>query len=203
MTLLVPHEPETSYDVPPAVSPRPPRGRRRLLWLLAAASLAVAWAVLPATVRLGQDVPPRLPVTAGLLVPEYGTDGIYALRYRHHETITVTVPVRNNGPLPIRVEEVSLDSGPLPLLVPVDHDLPVRVAPGAEAEVTLTLRFDNCRYYHERSADTWDHVRVEGSVLRRGFESEIGLAFPIALHGQVINNCPDRTLTRGDEVRPR
>jgi hypothetical protein len=42
---------------------------------------------------------------------------------------------------------------------------------------------------------------VEGSVLGRGFTSEVALGYPLALHGQVINNCPDRTLTRGDEVR--
>ena len=40
-------------------------------------------------------------------------------------------------------------------------------------------------------------------MLGRGFERDLALEHPLALHGQIINNCPDRTLTRGDDVRPR
>ena len=166
------------------------------------AGLAAAWTLLPLGVRVDQDVTPELPVEAGLLVPEYGDAGTYALHYRHHEEVTIAVPVSNEGPLPLTISGVDLDSSPLPLLVPVDDNLPLRVGPWAEGELELTLRFDNCRHYHERSADTWDHVDVEGSVLGRGFERELGLAYPIALHGQIIDNCPDRTLVRGDDVRP-
>jgi hypothetical protein len=165
------------------------------------AGLAVGWALLPLGVRVGQDVTPGLPVGAGLLVPEYGDAGTYALHYRHHEEVTVTVPVTNDGPLPIEISEADLDSSRLPLLVPVDDNLPLRVGPWAEGELELTVRFDNCRYYHERSADVWDHVDVAGSVLGRGFDREVSLSYPLALHGQVINNCPDRTLVRGDDVR--
>lgn len=164
--------------------------------------LALGWALLPFGVRIGQHVTPELPVDAGLLLPEYGDEGTYALHYRHHEEVTITVPISNDGPLPIRISQADLDSSPLPLLVPVDDNLPLRVGPWAEGELELTLEFDNCRHYHERSADTWDHVDVEGSVFGRGFEREVTLTYPIALHGQVINNCPDRTLTRGDDVRP-
>lgn len=173
----------------------------KLPWLLGAPLLAAVWAVLPATVRLGPEVTPELPVEAGLLVPEYGADGTYGLHYRHHETVTVTLPVRNRGLLPLTVEQVSLDSQPEPLLVPVEDNLPVRIEPRSEGDVTLTLRFDNCRHYHERSADTWDRLAVEGSVLGRDFDTDVDLAFVLALHGQVINDCPDRTLTRGDDQR--
>lgn len=202
MSVAVRHEPETSYDVADAA---PGRRRRRpsVLWLLAAVGVTVGWVLLPHTVRLGQEATPELPVGAGLLVPEYGADGTYGLHYRHHETVTVTVPVHNGGPLPIRVDRMELDRQPLPLLVRVDDNLPLAVGPGEEADVTLTLRFDNCRFYHERSADTWDQVHVGGSVLGRDFRTELALAFPLALHGQVIGDCPDRTLARGDEVRPR
>jgi len=202
MSLLVRQQPEASYDDLQANLPRGGRRRRTAPWLLAAAGLVVGWALLPATVGIADEVAPELPVDAGLFVPEYGEDGTYGLHYRHHETVTITVPVHNGGPLPLRVDRVHLDNPALPLLVPVGDNLPVSVGPGGDADVALTFRFDNCRYYHERSAQTWDHVVVEGSVLRRGFSTEAALAFPIALHGQVINNCPDRTLTRGDEVRP-
>jgi hypothetical protein len=166
------------------------------------AGLAMAWALLPVGVRLDQEATAELPVGAGLMVPEYGADGTYALHYRHHEEVTVTVPVSNDGPLPLRLTAADLDEARLPLLVPVDDNLPLRVGPWAEAELELTFRFDNCRHYHERSADTWDHVDVVGSVLGREFEREVALTSPLALHGQIINNCPDRTLTRGDDVRP-
>jgi hypothetical protein len=167
-----------------------------------AAGIAVLWALLPATVRLDQHKDPRLPVDAGLLVQEYGDDGTYGLHYRHEETVTLSVPVRNRGPLPLRVDHADLDSAPLPLLVPAGDNLPVTIGPWQEADLALTLRFDNCRHYHERSLDLWDHVAVEGSVLGRSFEADLPLSFDLALHGQIINNCPDRTLTRGDDARP-
>ncbi|WP_322937185.1 hypothetical protein [Nocardioides bizhenqiangii] len=165
--------------------------------------VALGWALLPFGVRVDQTVTPDLPVDAGLLVPGYGDEGTYALDYRHHEEVTVRLPVSNDGPLPIRVTDADLDSEPLPLLATVDDNLPLRVGPWGEAQLELTLRFDNCRHYHERSADTWDHLDLAGSVLGREFERELALEYPLALHGQIINNCPDRTLTRGDDVRPR
>ncbi|KAA1427584.1 hypothetical protein [Nocardioides antri] len=173
---------------------------------VAVAALAVpvaAWALLPFTVSLGQDVDPALPVDAGLLVPEYGDAGTYALDYRHHDEVTLTVPVHNRGPLPLRITEADLAEEELPLLVQVGDNLPLKVSPWGETDLTLTLRFDNCRYYHERSAETWDQVEVIGSVLGRDFEETVTLGRPIVLHGQVINDCPDRTLRRGDDVRPR
>lgn len=203
MSLLVRPEAATSYDETGA-TPEAPRRRRPLrVAVVAVVVLAVAWALLPFTVGLGQEVEPELPVDAGLLVPEYGEDGTYGLHYRHHEEVTVTVPIRNRGPLPLRIDRAGLDSAPLPLLVAAGDNLPLDVGPWQTAELELTLRFDNCRHYHERSLDTWDEMFVEGSVLGRGFDTEVTLAYPLALHGQVINHCPDRTLTRGDDVRPR
>lgn len=166
------------------------------------AGIAVAWALLPSAVRLDQDVTPELPVSAGLLVPQYGGErGTYGLDYRHHEEVTVTVPVNNDGPVPVEIDRAVLDASSKPLLVAVDDNLPLEVGPWGEEELELTLRFDNCRYYHERAAATWDHVTVEGSALGRGFDREIELAYPLAVHGQVIGTCPDRTLVRGDDVR--
>jgi len=171
--------------------------------MMLALGTGLVWAVLPATVRLGQAVEPELPVEAGLLVRAYGETGTYGLRYRHEETVTITVPVRNGGPLPMRIDEAGLGTSSLPLLVPADDNLPVEIGPWETADLQLTLRFDNCRYYHERAVDTWDEVLVEGSVLGRGFDDEVTLAYPLALHAQVITNCPDRTLVRGDDIRPR
>src|SRR5688572_32403159 len=94
--------------------------------VVGAAGLALGWALLPFGVHIDQEVTPDLPVEAGLLVPGYGDAGTYALHYRHHEEVTVRVPINNDGPLPIRVSSADLDSDPLPLLVPVDDNLPLR-----------------------------------------------------------------------------
>lgn len=201
MSLLVRHEREAPYDATPPATDLPPRRRRRALWAFVAVGLVVGWLLSPALVRLEQGVAPQLPVDAGLLVPEYGAAGTYALHYRHRETVTLTVPIRNAGPLPLSLDGIGLEYEPRPLLVPAGTSRPLRLAPWSTTEVTLTLRFDNCRYYHERSADSWEQLVVTGSVLGRGFESEVTLAHPLVVHGQVINNCPDRTLTRGDDVR--
>lgn len=208
MSLLTRTEAATPYDqgdLDGATGETTDTTTRRRRWWGAAAVVVVlglGWALLPATVGLGQGVDPELPVDAGLLVPEYGEDGTYALHYRHHEEITLTVPVRNRGPLPLVIDRADLDTVPFSLVESVGGNLPVEIGPWDTADVELTLRFDNCRYYHERSADQWDAVLVEGSVVGRGFDSEVTLAYPLAIHGQIINNCPDRTLTRGDDVRP-
>lgn len=187
-----------------AAAPGGTRRRARLFWPLAAAALVAAWLLLPSTVRLEQDVSPVVPVDAGLMVPEFGAEGTHSLHYRHHESVTIDVPVRNGGLLPVTIDRVSLDSRPLPLMVQLDDgELPVRLGPSEETTVTLGLRFDNCRYYHERSAETWHRVVVEGSTLGREFRSEVEFAHPLAVHGQVILDCPDRTLVRGDDVRPQ
>ncbi|MFC5727335.1 MULTISPECIES: hypothetical protein [Nocardioides] len=201
MSLLVRHEHEASYDLSSTAGDVPSRRRRGLWALVVVTGLVVGWAFSPALVRLDPGVAPQLPVDAGLMVSEYGAEGTYALHYRHHETVTLTVPLRNTGPLPLSVDDIRLEGQPRPLLVPVGAGLPVRLEPWGTAEVTWTMRFDNCRYYHERSADMWERILVAGSVLGRGFESEVTLAHPLVVHGQVINNCPDRTLTRGDDVR--
>jgi hypothetical protein len=200
MSLLVRPEAASSYDEA-AGGDAPSRRRPWQIAVVAVVGLVLAWALLPFTVRLGQDVDPELPVDAGLLVPEYGEKGIYGLHYRHHEEVTLRVPIRNRGPLPMRIDDAGLRDEQLPLLVQVGDNLPLKIGPWGTGELELTLRFDNCRYYHERSAETWDRVHLEGSTLGRDFDDEVTLAYPIALHGQVILTCPDRTLVRGDDTR--
>lgn len=177
-----------------------PRRRRTRFVVAAALGLGAAWACLPLYgPRLEQGVTPELSVDAGLLINEYGADGTYALRYRHGEPIGIRVPVGNRGPLPLTIETASLDSGEYPLLVPTGDNLPLTVGPWEEQELSLEFVFDNCRYYHERSAETYTDVALSGSVLGRGVDTDLELDFPIALHGQVILDCPDRTLRRDDD----
>jgi hypothetical protein len=200
MTLLV-HEPAARTTTSAAAPPGQQRrgARRAVLTLL---MIGLAWAALPLAVDLDDAVVPQLPVDAGLLVPEYGDRGAHLLHYRHGETVTVEVPVSNRGPLPISIDEVSLPGQQHPLLEPVAASgLPLELGAFDSGSVRLTLRYGNCRYYHERSAAVVDELVVAGSVLGRRLTETVGLGRPLVVHGQVILDCPDRTLVRGDDVR--
>lgn len=199
MSLLDREVTATSDD--DAVTPATPTTRRAWrVGVVAVLGLVLGWALLPFGVRLGQDVAPGLPVDAGLLVGEYGEDGMYGLRYQHHAEVTLRLPIRNRGPLPLRITAAGIDDGRYPLLVPRgDGNLPLTIGPWESAELEMPFTFDNCRYYHERSAETYDKVSLEGSVLGRGFEEDVAFDYPVVLHGQVILDCPDRTLIRSDD----
>lgn len=200
MTLVVQ---EPAADQTPSAGPSA-RRRRRVVRpaVVVVALLALAWSALPLTVELDDGVAIQVPVDAGLLVPEYGERGAHFLHYRHGETVTVEVPVSNRGPLPISIDSVSPSAQDHPLLEPVEASgVPLELGPLDSGSVRLTLRYGNCRYYHERSAAVIDELVVTGSVLGRGLTETVTLARPLAVHGQVILGCPDRTLVRGDDVR--
>lgn len=199
MTLLVEQETPTRGSAAPGH-----RGPRRIGFLLPALAvvLVLGYALLPQLVRLDQDVAPRVPVDAGLLVPEFSGGGVHLLHYRYGETVSVDVPLSNRGPVPITVDEVAPAQHRLPLLTPVSASgLPVTLAPREQTTVALTFRFTNCRFYHERSMETIAGVEVSGSSLGRDFTEPLTFAQPLAVHGQVILDCPERTLVRGDDVR--
>lgn len=194
---------------PEAPAPAPGRRSRRWVPMTAAITgltLLAGWLLLPWLVHFEQGVDAALPepgsVAPGLEVVEYGRNGYEFLHYRHHETVTLAVPLANRSPVPLTVESAELVTGPYPLLVPAGAEpLPVTVAPYSTVEVGITLRFDNCRYYHERSATNHHSVAIAGTALGREFRTEITLARPVTVHGQVILDCPDRTLVRGDDQR--
>lgn len=181
------------------------RGRRRLRpWVAAVLVLVLgAWLLAPYAVRVE---PPRLALDgdAGLMVEGYGPAGTFALDYRFGEPVLVTVPVANHSPVPLRVESVALVEPAYPLMEPVpDRSVvePFTLLPGQSGEVDLTFEFTNCRYYHERANNAYEQVRLDGSVLGRPVTRTIDLAVPLVVHSQVILNCPDRTLVRGDDRR--
>jgi len=171
-------------------------------WWLGPVALAVAaaYAVLPGLVRL-EGAPPRVGDGAGLEVSRFGTSGSVFLRYQHDGTTTVTVPLHNPTALPVAVDAVTTPSHPKPLLSLEAASEVGTVPPFATRPVHLTFRYGNCRFYHERAAQTVDRLVVTGSVLGRGFSDDVPLAEALVVHGQVILDCPDRTLVRGDDVR--
>ncbi|MGB0190518.1 MAG: hypothetical protein ACPF9W_06075 [Nocardioides sp.] len=193
-----------------ATAPLPPgqpagRGRHRLrLWVAAVLVLVLGgWLLAPYAVRVA---PPgvALDADAGLMVEGYGPAGTFALDYRFGEQVLVTVPIANDSPVPLRVESVELVEPAYPLMEPVPDGAvvePFTLLPGQSGEVDLTFEFTNCRYYHERANNAYEQVRVAGSVLGRPVTRTVDLAVPLVVHSQVILNCPDRTLVRGDDRR--
>lgn len=191
-------------------APLPPgqpagRGRRRLRpWVAAVLVLVLGgWLLAPHAVRVE---PPRLALDgdAGLMVEGYGPAGTFALDYRFGEQVLVTVPVANHSPVPLRVESVELVEPAYPLMAPTPDGSPVEpftLLPGQSGEVDLTFEFTNCRFYHERANNAYEQVRLSGSVLGRPVTRTVDLAVPLVVHSQVILNCPDRTLVRGDDRR--
>lgn len=179
----------------------PARGRRGpRLAVGVVAACTVAYALLPAVVRL-DEAAPTLPAAAGLEVATWGSEGAWFLRYVHGGQVSVTVPLHNPTALPLTVDAVEPPSQARPLLALVATSGPGTVPPFSTRDVRLTFRYGNCRYYHERAAQTVDRLRVWGHTLGRGFTEEVTLSRPVVVHGQVIVNCPDRTLVRGDDRR--
>ena len=194
-------------DLDPAVAAARPVGsgtRRWRLWVAALLVLVLGgWLLAPYAVRVE---PPRVALNAdaGLMVEGYGPAGTFALDYRFGEQVVVTVPVANHSPVPLHVESVELVEPAYPLMEPVGEGSavePFTLLPGQSGEVALAFEFTNCRYYHERANNAYEQVRVSGSVLGRPVTRTVDLAVPLVVHSQVILNCPDRTLVRGDDRR--
>lgn len=178
----------------------PPSSRRRWRLGFVVVALVAAYAALPVFVRL-EAAAPEVPAGGGLEVGRFGTTGSVFLHYDHGRTVTVTVPLHNPTALPISVERVGAPHHPKPLATLESATDAGTIPPFATREVELRFRFDNCRYYHERAAQTIDRLAVAGSTLGRDVTTEVPLAEQLVVHGQVILDCPDRTLVRGDDLR--
>jgi hypothetical protein len=188
-----------------APTPAPRRTTRTVTAGVVGAVLALVlaglWALAPTLTRLsGTD---QVVAAAGTgLMTDFGPEGTYALHYRYGEQVTLSLPVHNSSAWPVTITGAELVEPTYPLLVPVAgvHE-PVEIGPFGTAEVSLTFTYTNCRYYHERANNTYDQVRVEGSVLGRRLERTVDLRVPLMVHSQVILNCPERTYVRGDDRR--
>lgn len=165
------------------------------------ATLGAAWALAPHLVTLHAPAVALAP-DAGLFVDGYGDAGTYALHYRYGESVELTVPLSNTSAVPWRVTDVELVEPDFPLLEPVGGLAePVTLTPYGDGEAGLVFEYANCRYYHERANNSYDQVRVSGTVLGRETSVLVDLEVPLVVHSQVILDCPERTLVRGDDVR--
>jgi hypothetical protein len=185
-------------------------GRRRaryLLWAGAAVALAaVVYGALVVAVRFEGPAEVRFaPDAEAVTLPDF-EGGTHSLRYRHGGTVSFSFPLHNDGVVPITVTAVRLDDEARSMLlleeVVVGTDrLPARLGAGATTEVRVTARYGNCRYYHEREAETLAGVHVRASALGIGVTREVAFDHPLVVRSPMIVDCPDRTLVRDDDVR--
>lgn len=160
----------------------------------------VGWLGAPALARLGGPVPltfgPEVPV-AELAQFGDGGDGSYVLAYQDGAYARITVPLSNDGLVPLTVTGARLTDDALPLAeVVLADDLPRRLGVGESANVTLTTRLDNCDYYHERELQRYPELLVEVEVLGRSTTRAVALTRPLLVRSPMIVDCPDRQLNR-------
>ena len=200
-------------EAPAAAAQEPPLqgARRRRGVVLAAvvvlvglaATALLLWA--PTSVALGSGRATFSGSAEVVGVPGYGPRGTDSVHYEHGATLDITVPVRNDGPLPVTVEEVVTGAGVLPLLdVRSTTGLPLSLQPGEEGEVVVRAVLTNCRHYHERQVQNVDALQLRvRPALPLAADRTVGLALerPLLVHSPMVVGCPDRTLDRNDDHR--
>ena len=150
-------------------------------------------------------------------VPGYDVTGVHVLRYVHDKVVSYSLTVRNSGPLPITVAGVELPpQRERRLLQPVAFGLPgngsadaddmqdfeaVSLAPGAQQQIVIQARFDNCEYYTERAIETVDRQVVDFLVAGLPRKKTIHFERPLLVRSPTINRCEDRTLDRSENRR--
>lgn len=193
----------------PAGTARP---RRRAVVVAVALSVVLAllatWWAAPALVDLGRDAVPSFgDGTVAVELPQFGEGGSYVLAYDDGGYAEVRIPVRNDGRLPVSLRGVRLTDQSRSLAevvaaaAPGGAPLPLDLGPGQEAMLSLTLRFDNCDYYHERAMQALPAALVDVSVLGRAGVVEVPLARPLLVRSPMIVDCPDRVLDRQAKTR--
>jgi hypothetical protein len=133
-------------------------------------------------------------------LPDYGPQGMHVVGYEHGATTRITVPVRNDGLLPVTVTSAALDGGVAPLLAVREvAGLPLTLGPGETGKVDVTAELANCRYFHEREVQNYAGVELRFDVLGGlGGQGTQTVAFdrPLMVHSPMIVGCPDRLLNR-------
>ncbi len=141
--------------------------------------------------------------------------------YGHGQEVSYAVQLRNDGPIPVTVEDVpvaGMEDGlrlirPTEVLVapegaPVDDPTagtrpfePFRLDPGARRTVIVDGVFDNCVYYTERAMDVITSQAVTWRIAGWSTTTEVELPRQLAVRSPHIRDCPDRMMDRGARTR--
>ena len=192
-------------DAPAEAAPAPRQPSRvRTRALVALLGLGAVALLALAGFRAAQDslgFEPVTPVFGGsapaVTLPTYGMKGMYVIGYEHGETARISLPITNDGPLPVTVEGVDLGGGVAPLLVVRDvTGLPLSLGPGEEGVVEVTAELANCRFFHEREVQNFASFTVDVSLLGQEQKRVVEYDRPIMVHSPMLVGCPDRKLNR-------
>jgi hypothetical protein len=189
-------------DAPVAPAPQRLRTRRRSLLPALAALIGVAglsWSALSLAPRAAafSEVHPTVIGAPFVTVPEYGPRGSYILGYQHKAPVTMTVPVHNDGRLPITITSAAINGGPEPLLsIDAVQGLPLSLGAGESGQLVLTGRLINCRFFHERAVETYDGIELGFSSLGASATRHVRFDRPLLVHSPMLASCPDRKLNR-------
>ena len=202
MTVVLEDRAGAVVDTVPSEVPLLGRGIRPWRVVMAAFAAAVAilcWMSVP---RWGVRLPSEVPITISgearaMTLPAFGARGSYVLDYVDGATITVAVPIRNDGRLGMDVTGLRLSDEPRPLLAPLATSaLPVHVPAGGEATIPIRARLTNCAYYHEREVARYVAATVTYEVLGRQATRVVPLEHDLVIHAPMIVGCPDGKLDR-------
>jgi hypothetical protein len=192
-------------DAPPASTAKTRAGRSWLPVLAALLGvtglLASAWLQVPRAASFPQ-ITPAAEGAPFVTVPEFGARGAHILGYQHHARVTLTVPVRNDGWLPVSIRSFDLDAGPAPLLLlSATEGLPLSLGPGESGSFTVRGVLTNCRYFHMRALQTFDGAQLGFSALGRSATRTVRFDRPLLVKSPMLASCPDRRIARGADSR--
>ena len=178
--------------------PRRTRALVALLALSAVALLALAGVRAAAGATRFDAISPVFGGSAPVVtLSTYGPQGMHVVGYEHGATALLTLPVRNDGPLPVTVTSVSLSGGVAPLLqVQGVEGLPMSLRPGETGRLDVTTVLANCKFFHEREVQNYAGVDLGFSTLGHNGTRTVAFDRPIMVHSPMIVGCPDRLLDR-------
>lgn len=189
----------------PELTPARRSGRAPVAAATAVLLLGLIWSGLllwaPSQVDIGVGATAFGGSAQVVTVPEYGLLGTEVVDYRDGASVELTVPVRNDGPLPITITAAATGAGVLPLFEVQRVDgVPVRLGPGETADLRLTAELTNCAYYHEREVQNVRELLLDVDSglgpIDRVQTVRVALERPLLVHSPMIVGCPDRKLNR-------
>lgn len=192
-------------DAPAEAAPAPrPASSTRTRVLVALLGLGAVVLIALAGFRAAQEsvsFEPVTPVFGGsapaVTLPTYGVKGMYVVGYEHGQTARISLPIANDGLLPLTVRSVDLGGGVAPLLLVREvTGLPLSLGPGEEGVVEVTAELANCRFFHEREVQNYPSFRITVSLLGQERTRVVEYDRPIMVHSPMLVGCPDRKLNR-------
>jgi hypothetical protein len=171
---------------------------------------ALLAAATAATVTLLPGTAPAVTVAGSVLVDgyaravelaTYGPKGTTIIGYDHGHTITVVIPLRNDGIRPVEVLAVDPFPELLGLLEVVAAPTPLTLQPGERLYVPIEAQFGNCKYYTERAVNQFGSAQVTVGTAAGVTTLQVDYPTEVVVRAPTIVGCPDRVTDRSARQR--